>query len=237
MSQKINLSNRLKKVALFLPRGANFADIGSDHAYLPCYVCLKDSAAKAIAGEVNVGPFNSAKTTVQAYQLSDKIDVRLGDGLQVIEKDEVEQVVIAGMGGSLIQSILENGKNKLDNVEHIIAQPNVDAKGVRKWLTAHNFRLTDEELVEENGHFYEIINAAKRHNDSPLNNWTEKELLFGPFLLAKQTSTFYRKWQYELGKLIRVINQMKQATTRDEEKITQFERELGWIKEVLNNGN
>ncbi|WP_106497125.1 tRNA (adenine(22)-N(1))-methyltransferase [Lentibacillus sp. Marseille-P4043] len=237
MSQKINLSNRLKKVALFLPKGANFADIGSDHAYLPCYVCRQDRVAKAIAGEVNVGPFNSAKTTVQAYQLSDKIDVRLGDGLQVIEKGEVKQIVIAGMGGPLIQSILENGKDKLQHVEQIIAQPNVDARGVRKWLMAHNFQLTDEELVEENGHFYEIINATKRHDNSLLNRWTEKELLFGPFLLAKQTSDFYRKWQHEMEKMTRVINQMKQATIRDEKKITEFERELSWIKEVMNDGN
>ncbi|MBT2214486.1 tRNA (adenine(22)-N(1))-methyltransferase TrmK [Virgibacillus dakarensis] len=236
MAQQLTLSDRLKQVAFFLPEGAVFADIGSDHAYLPVFVCLQDNKAKAIAGEVNDGPYNSAKATVHAYQLTDRIDVRLGNGLEVIDSGEVKQLVIAGMGGALIHSILEDGKEKLEHMERIIAQPNVNAKGVRKWLVINNYRIVDEELIEENGHFYEIIVADNGGKDSSsLPKWTERELLFGPVLLTKQSHAFLKKWQYEHHKLTRIIKQMKHATIRNEEKIVQFEQELTWIEGVLHN--
>src|SRR5690625_254647 len=104
VTDAINLSKRLTTIATFLPSGAYFADIGSDHAYLPCYVCIHDKEARAIAGEVNEGPYNSACETVKAYELNNQIEVRLGDGLHVIDNEQIKQVVIAGMGGSLIRS-------------------------------------------------------------------------------------------------------------------------------------
>src|SRR5690625_7229202 len=109
------LSKRLMKIASYIPKSPFLADIGSDHAYLPCYICLKDKEAKAIAGEVRSGPFDRAVQTVRNYQLDNKVEVRLGDGLEVInEKDEVSVVTIAGMGASLIEQILEKGKHKLN---------------------------------------------------------------------------------------------------------------------------
>ncbi|MEN2765965.1 tRNA (adenine(22)-N(1))-methyltransferase [Ornithinibacillus xuwenensis] len=234
MSEQIKLSERLLNVASFLPQGSNFADIGSDHAYLPCYVCQNDQTARAIAGEVNEGPFSSAQDTVEKYQLNHLIDVRLGNGLSVLKHDEVEQVVIAGMGGSLIRSILEEGKDKLSKVELIIAQPNVDEKNVRHWLTLHDYEIQDEVILEENGHTYEII-VGKKGTDK-INHLTEKDLLFGPILGKEKNELFCEKWTSEKEKLIRVINQMKNAKIQDELKISHFEKQLAWIEEVLGDG-
>ncbi|WP_085991887.1 tRNA (adenine(22)-N(1))-methyltransferase [Oceanobacillus senegalensis] len=235
MIKSINLSTRLLTVAKYIQKGAKFADIGSDHAYLPCYICLKDYTAKAIAGEVNEGPYNSAKENVIHYNLSDVIDVRLGDGLEVIKaEDEIDHVIIAGMGGSLIKSILDNGKKMLENVHRIIAQPNVDARNVRQWLTTHHFIINHEAVIEESGHIYEVIVADKE--PSKISNPKElddKELLFGPILLKNKTKSFYAKWTHEQEKLQRIIEQMKQAKEVDVEKIVQFEKELKWIEEVL----
>ncbi|WP_156290711.1 tRNA (adenine(22)-N(1))-methyltransferase [Oceanobacillus salinisoli] len=237
MVKTINLSTRLTAVASYINKGAHFADIGSDHAYLPCYVCLKDKTAKAIAGEVNEGPYNSARETVTSYQLTDVIDVRLGNGLEVIRPgDELNHVVIAGMGGSLIKSILEDGKDKLKHVKRIIAQPNVDARNVRKWLVENHYFLTNEEIVEENGHIYEIIVADYSERTSEKEKISGKELLFGPILLKKKTKEFYKKWQHEFEKLQRIVLQMKHAKVQDIEKIKQFEQELVWMEEVLQDG-
>src|SRR5688572_1442382 len=116
--EQFRLSKRLKEVAAFLPRGAWFADIGSDHAYLPCFICSGDSTSKAIAGEVNRGPFESAQKNVRKLGLEHQIEVRLGDGLEVIHlSDQIKQLVIAGMGGGLITKILVEGKDKLVSVE------------------------------------------------------------------------------------------------------------------------
>ncbi|ASK63169.1 tRNA (adenine(22)-N(1))-methyltransferase TrmK [Virgibacillus phasianinus] len=230
MIQPITISDRLKRVASYLPAGSHFADIGSDHAYLPCFVCQHDEKAKAIAGEVVEGPYKSARATVKVYQLHDVIDVRLGDGLSIIEKDEVKQIVIAGMGGKLITSILQQGNDKLESVERLIIQPNVDAKAVRNWTYHHGYKIVQEEIVEENGHFYEIIVADKGETNRKLS---EQEIMFGPLLLANKSSAFYHKWKSEQRKIQFVMNQLELASVPQTEKLARFNNELSWVKEVL----
>lgn len=156
---------------------------------MPCYVCSNDSTARAIAGEVNEGPLSSAIDTINTYQLQDVIEARLGNGLAVLQQGEVNQVVIAGMGGALIRSILENGKDKLNNVNLIIAQPNVDEKNVRSWYIENGFIIGDEAILEENGHIYEII-VGKRSNDK--ETLSEQQLLFGPILLNRRDALFFK---------------------------------------------
>ena len=230
MKQNFTLSTRLQKIASYLPRNSHFIDVGSDHAYLPCYVCLHDKGAIAIAGEVVEGPFRMAETTVKAHHLNAVIDVRLGDGLAVLSGDEVKQIVIAGMGGTLISSILENGKEKIGSVERIIAQPNVDAKSVRKWINQQRYHIAQEEIVEENGHFYEIIVADKMNDVQVLS---EKDLLFGPQLVLNQTKTFKEKWRSEQAMLEHVLRQLEQASVKQTEKLRRFNSEISLIKEVL----
>lgn len=232
MTHSIKLSQRLLEVASYLPQGAKFADIGSDHAYLPCYICLQDSDARAIAGEVNEGPYQSAVNTVKEYNLANAIEVRLGNGLQIIERtDNIEHIVIAGMGGALIKSILEEGKNKLNNITKIIAQPNVDARNVRKWFDDNGFSIIEESILEENGHIYEVVVAIR--NTEYKESLTEKELFFGPKLINNKSSVFLKKWEQEYGKLKKVVQQMKKASVINNKKIMQFEEELSWIEEVL----
>ncbi|MBU8789448.1 tRNA (adenine(22)-N(1))-methyltransferase TrmK [Oceanobacillus caeni] len=233
MTITINLSSRLTEVANFINKGAKFADIGSDHAYLPCYICLKDKTARAIAGEINEGPFNSAKNMVSATKLNDVIEVRLGNGLEIITQDDnIDHVVIAGMGGSLIKTILEEGKKKLTDVKRIIAQPNIDARNVRRWFVSNNFKIINESIIEENGHIYEII-VAEQTKSLQMDILNEKELLFGPILLRNKKSEFYKKWQHEYEKMQQVVAQMKSAKVRNTEKIVQFEKELVWMEEEL----
>src|SRR5690625_3177737 len=132
---EIQLSERLYRIAKLLRPGTIFADIGSDHAYLPCYVCLQDDKTIANAGEVAEGPYNRARQTVEQYELTDRVDVRLGNGLEVIQKNDlVCEVVIAGMGGSLISTILSEGNDKLLQIDRLILQPNNNERRVRETL-------------------------------------------------------------------------------------------------------
>ncbi|SDN08671.1 tRNA (adenine(22)-N(1))-methyltransferase [Sediminibacillus halophilus] len=224
------VSNRLQCVASFLPKGALFADIGSDHAYLPVYVCHLDKQATAIAGEINEGPYQSAKSTVVEEGLTDRIEVRKGDGLAVISANEVNQVVIAGMGGSLISAILQEGKEKLAGVGQIIAQPNVEARAVRVWLQDNGYRLNGEAILEEAGHRYEVISAI---SSDITYSMTETELLLGPYLMKEKSDPFQRKWKLEIEKRERVLKQMKKAKSPDEKKMETFRHEIELIKEVL----
>ncbi|RYG74718.1 SAM-dependent methyltransferase [Lentibacillus lipolyticus] len=232
MDQIINLSKRLKKTASYLPPGTRFADIGSDHAYLPSYICLSDTTAKAIVGEVNEGPFQRALETIYYYSLSDRVDVRMGNGLKILRPGEVDAVVTAGMGGSLISAILEDGCGQLTGRERIIAQPNTDEHDVRKWFLSHGYIIADETMIEENGYIYEII-VGDKETKTGTERLTEKQLLFGPRLLEQKPDLFYRKWEQKRKKRCRIIEQMKQAKVPDTAKIARFEEELLWIKEEL----
>src|SRR5690606_28861210 len=143
------LSKRLETVASFVPTGAIVADIGSDHAYLPCYLVHKGIAARAVAGEVVKGPYESAVKQVRTEGLTDKITVRMADGLAAVEEaDEITAVTIAGMGGPLIVSILEKHPEALKTVTRLILQPNIHAKAIREWAMANGWAIQDEVILE-----------------------------------------------------------------------------------------
>src|SRR5699024_5783879 len=117
------ISERLKQIATYIDSNMRFADIGSDHAYLPSYVCLQNQTVQAIAGEISNGPYDRAKQTVEEYGLTDRIQVRLGNGLEVIERDEVDAIATAGIGIGLIASMLIEVEHILEHITRIISQP------------------------------------------------------------------------------------------------------------------
>ncbi|WP_431793979.1 tRNA (adenine(22)-N(1))-methyltransferase [Bacillus altitudinis] len=233
---EMNLSKRLKKVADFLPKEAVFADIGSDHAYLPCYAILHHKALKAIAGEITDGPLQSAKQQVHRLELDEQILVRKGNGLEVIEKGEVNAVTIAGMGGALIASILNEGKHKLTGQERLILQPNIHAHHIRLWLYQEGYELLDEVILEEDGKIYEIIIAETGDKDKAYEGMSiETGMLVGPFLAKEQNDVFRRKWMNELQHMEHIEGQIQQAaqTEENKERLKELNAKIKMLKEVL----
>lgn len=232
------LSKRLETVAKYIPKNARFADIGSDHAYLPCYMVKRNDVRFVIAGEVVDGPYQSAVKQVKQEGLSSKISVRKGNGLEVIEPNEVDCVTIAGMGGTLIATILENGKNKLkDSVQRLILQPNVSASSIRDWLLKNDWILIDEEILEEDGKIYEVL-VAEKGDSRPLYELNkEKALLFGPFLMKEKNAAFVKKWTHEKKNWQRILSNLKSAPESEEntQKSKELERKIKLVDEVITN--
>lgn len=210
------LSERLETVARYVPSDSRLADIGSDHAYLPCYLAKKGLVPFAIAGEVVLGPFESARGHVQEEGLTDRITVRMGDGLDVVEPGEVDCITIAGMGGALITSILERGKEKLQNIHRLILQPNISAITIRKWLLENNWQLMEEEIIEEDGKIYEVLVAEKGDPHKPYSSDLETELLLGPFLVKKKGAPFLTKWKMEADNWRKILGQLEKASSSTE---------------------
>lgn len=226
-----DLSKRLETVGRFVPEAARLADIGSDHAYLPVALMLKGKIDFAVAGEVVKGPFESAKRQVRKNGLSERIEVRLANGLDAIEKqDQINAITIAGMGGSLIRDILESGRQnqRLSGKERLILQPNIGEKTLRTWLKENNYQIIAEEILEENKKIYEIIVAEKK--EQPID-YSEKELMFGPFLLEEKNAAFSAKWQRELKQREVILEQLKNAS--EQNRYETIQQEVEWIKEVL----
>lgn len=231
------LSYRLSRVASHVPKGAVVADIGSDHAYLPCYLVAEGIAERAIAGEVVKGPYESARKQVQQERLESRITVRLASGLAAIEPaDGVTAITIAGMGGPLIVSILEQDKASLVGVERLILQPNVHAKAIRDWASENGWCIVEEEIIEENSKIYEIVvlDPAEKTVE-----YEEAELLFGPILMQQRSDVFQVKWRREQAQWQKIVEAME-TTTETIDIIAKKQDLLHKIKlaeEVLNGEN
>jgi tRNA (adenine22-N1)-methyltransferase len=194
----IQLTPRLGAVAALVRRGAPMADIGTDHAYLPTYLVQTGAVPRAIAGDVVPGPLEAARQTVEEAGLTDRIELRLGDGLRILRPGEATTVTICGMGGGLIVTLLENGP--LEGVERLVLQPMESVERVRAWLVANGWRLIAEVLVEDAGRLYVIL-AAERGEQ----HLRPDELLVGPHLQAAGGELLQRYLTDWLGQLQRAL--------------------------------
>lgn len=230
-----HLSARLACVASLVPAGARVADIGSDHAYLPAALVLDGKINFAIAGEVVKGPYENAVHEIKDHQLEGQVIPRLADGLAAIEPaDKVDTITIAGMGGSLIASILEKGKNKLTEIKRLVLQPNVGESQLREWLMNNHYQIMTEKIIEEDNHIYEIIVAEP--SVVPFR-YSKYELDFGPFLLENKGPIFKKKWQEYLQREAHVIDQMQKAQQPPVKKINEINEFLSQVKEAIANDN
>ncbi|WP_028775358.1 tRNA (adenine(22)-N(1))-methyltransferase [Shimazuella kribbensis] len=231
------LSRRLKEVAKFVPNGTKVADIGADHGKLLVYLAEQKIIFSGIAGEVNQGPWKNAADFVYKKGLQKTIDVRLGDGLDVIQ-EQVDVIVIAGMGGTLITSILEQGKAKLSGVQRLILQPNIGENKIRSWLDQNDWQLVDENIVMEDHIYYEILVAEQRIMDTsvydqlPLHK--ERFYQIGPLLWKKKHVLLIPKLNLDLERKREVRNQLKLAKVDGiGEKLTQIEAEIQDKEQVI----
>jgi tRNA (adenine22-N1)-methyltransferase len=223
-------------IAEYVPDDARVADIGGDHALLLLHVAKKGRLKKGIVGEINRGPFENAKKRVAMAGFQELIEVRLGDGLSVLTPDEVDAVVIAGMGGTLIANILEAGKTKLAKVRRLILQPNIGARRVRGWLKENGYRLTDETIVKEAGIFYEIIVAEPGVEEAYKQAGLPYDILLdvGPLLWRKRHPLLKAKLAAELTGKEKTLKQLaKGKTPAAEERKREMETEIAEWKRVI----
>ncbi len=201
----MNLSKRLTACLEAVSPYKIIADVGTDHAYLPCMGILSKRLTKAIAADIGVGPLNAAKQQINRYHLTDEIETRLGSGISVLAPNEVEAVVIAGMGGKLITSILMDNMTLTQSFKRLVLQPNIDADLVRRCLNEYQFEIIDEVIIHEDEKFYEVIVAQPCEQPQKLS---ELDLLFGPFLRQEQSDVFKAKWQKEVKKNNEILTQL-----------------------------
>ena len=220
------ISKRLEMVASFVPQGAVILDVGSDHAYLPIELVERGQIETAIAGEVVEGPYQSAVKNVESHGLKEKIQVRLANGLAAFEEeDQVSVITIAGMGGRLIATILEEGLDKLSNIQRLILQPNNREDDLRIWLQEHGFQIVAESILEEAGKFYEILVV-----EAGQMKLSASDVRFGPFLSKEVSPVFVQKWQKEAAKLEFALGQIPNKNREERQVLVD---KIQAIKEVL----
>ena len=151
------LDFRLRLAADFVRDGSRVADIGTDHAHLPVTLVREGRCPSAIASDIRRGPAENARRNVEEAGLGDVIAVRLGDGLNTVDAAEVDDIVIAGMGGETIAAILEAAPWVRDAHYRLILQPMTRAERLRAYLFAEGFAIDEERVTCVGGHWYTVL--------------------------------------------------------------------------------
>ena len=236
MNNKID--ERLKEISTFVRDGAFLCDVGTDHAYLPCYLFEKGKISGCIATDISAPSLEKAKTNINKANLSDKISTCLTDGLKGLEGVCITDVVVAGMGGENIVDIIENSPSitKKQGVR-LILQPMSMQYVLREYLSCNGFSVVDESIVKAAGKIYQII-CAEFTGKNTLMSTFEKyfgSVIFKKYLLSEREN---KKLFLEYLERIMSVTQTKKdgkliagIDTSEEEEIIEKTKEL--ISNVL----
>jgi len=203
------INKRLKKIADYVKHDDKVIDVGCDHAFLSIYLILEKKIDKALATDVHEGPLKIAKGNIKEYDLEDKVIAKLGDGLEPIDCD-INTVIISGMGGITVASILNN-KDKLNNVNKIIVSPNNEFYIVRKTLMDSGYYIKEEVIVKDKNKYYPIIVCEKG-----ICSYSEDELTYGPILLKTKPLEFIEFYTFVRDTLLSYVNELNDEVKKEE---------------------
>lgn len=191
----IKISKRLTTIAELVEDNLNIVDIGCDHGLLDIYLTKKYKNVKIIANDINESALKNAKDNISKYKAKN-IETRLGNGLDVVNKNEIDTIIISGLGAHTIVGVLSNNLEKLENVNNMIIQSNNNLDFLREKVIKLGFCIENEKLVEEKGIIYTIIKFKKGKI-----KYNKKQLLLGPILLEEKNKLFIKKCRLDKEKL------------------------------------
>ena len=219
----MKINNRLKMIGDLVQANSFCLDVGCDHALLDIYLVKRNEGIKAIASDIKEGPLEQAKKNIKREHLENEIEVRLGDGLNTYS-DEVDTVIISGMGGRNIIGICKYNQKIMKKVNTYIISPNNYQEDVKRFFCKNGYYIENEELVKEN-FIYQIIVFKKGKR-----KYSRKDYFFGPVLLEKKGKLFEEYYLREMKSREILINLLPK-NYRLKKFITK--REIQMIKNVL----
>ena len=196
----IKLSKRLLSIANLVDDNSKVVDIGCDHGLVSIYLAMNKQNISIIASDINQNALDNAIKNINKYHLEDKIKVCLSNGLENIN-DEIDTIIISGMGGHTIIDILTNNQEKLNTVNNIIIQSNNDIEYVRRKIVKLGYYIKKEELILDKNIYYTVILFTKGKK-----KYTNKEYYFGPILLKENSKIFIERKNKEYTKLVNIKN-------------------------------
>lgn len=158
-NQKMKLDKRLLLCAKTVRSGSRVVDIGTDHAYLVVWLILNNLISHAIASDLREGPLLNAQHNIKKYNAEKSIETRLSDGLDNINEHEVDDIVIAGMGGELIIDIIKRAAWLKNKEKHLILQPMSAEKELREFLASEGYMIKSEQAIVSYGKVYTVMSV------------------------------------------------------------------------------
>lgn len=227
----MQLSRRLQAVADFVSKSAKcVADVGCDHGYVSIYLAKNRNVDTVIAMDLNKGPLERAKENIVKYGCQDKIQTRLSDGIMALKSGEVDTILIAGMGGSLMIKILEQRQELLKNITELILQPQSEIEQVRMYLHKIGFCLKKETMLIEDGKFYNVIQAIQGKETYE----KEEYYRYGRILLETKNVVLKEYLNQGVIKYETILNQLsKNGKKRQDFTYQKIEHDYRYIKTAL----
>ena len=236
------LSKRMQAVADLVTPGQRVADVGCDHAYVSIYLVEQGIASQCLAMDVNKGPLERAQANIQAHGLEDRIETRLGSGLEPARVGEVDAVLMAGMGGILMRDLLETSKEVSHSLQEWVLQPQSDIDLVRSYIRESGFTIVEENMVEEDGKYYPMVRAVPEQETSAESGlvsaaeltaeelqWQQVYDLYGKLLLTGQHPVLKEFLEQGKEHYAAILRQMESSGHRGDkwEQIQQAAEKVG----------
>ena len=228
----IHLSKRLKALANMVTDGNRLADIGTDHGYIPIYLCQTGKIPSALAMDIGKGPLQQAQTHIAEHGLSEQIKTRLSDGMAALQFGEADTILIAGMGGGLVMKILSEGAEKLTGKEELILQPQSEIALVREFLRVRNFQILNEDMILEDGKYYPMMKVSQQKAAEQTKILPQEVAdAFGPVLLQKRHPVLKEWLERDLRTTNSVIEQL--SAQPDHERIRNRMQQVNCKKTLI----
>jgi tRNA (adenine22-N1)-methyltransferase len=226
-----SLSKRLKTIADLVPISDAIADIGTDHGFLAIYAVKSGKANKVYACDIAKKPLEQAREQINSAGIQERIETLLGPGLKPLSSKKVNGVVIAGMGGYTIKTILENDTELVNELNFLVLQPQNNSKLVRSWLIENNEKIIKERLVLENGFIYQILKAVKGKSEE----YSEIELEYGKLEHFDEVELYKLNIKRDIQHYESIIKQMPKDKNNDIiKKRNDFAEKIDLLNNHLN---
>lgn len=192
------MNKRLQTMIKYIEPGRGFIDVGTDHGYLPAWMAGHGYRGNIIASDINPGPLKKAEENAEKLGLEGRIKFLLCDGLEACPPNDVDTIIIAGMGGDMICRILDMAEWCMDRRYKLILQPVTKAEILRYWLVNNEFEIFREELVSDKGIVYQLLVARfggkLKLNDAELF-LGKKSLCSDPVLYEQQRTKLIQRFE------------------------------------------
>ena len=236
----VRLSERMLAIAQMVSPGMRVCDVGCDHGFISIYLVEEKIAPSVLAMDIGKGPLQQAQLHIEEAGLQNRITTRLSDGLMKYREGEADCLIIAGMGGPLMQEILSN--EKVEDFKEIILAPQSEICEFRKFLADHGFEIIAENMVLEDGKYYPmmkvhlVVKGEKSWKALSIPGTRDEEVAyrFGPLLLAQKHPVLRQYLHKEERKNIAILNSLKEYEgERISARRNILEQELFFIRKAL----